>query len=469
MRRQIREFFGRLTWEQRFLLASLVILVAGMAGIGAWITSQIEQGVVHRTAETAAVYVDTAVAPHLQELAASQDISAEQKQQLDALLNSTPLGEQIFAFKVWNRDGRILYANNPALIGQTFPVKPELAEALNGQVAAEISALDAEENVAERARGKPLLEIYSPVHRTGSSDLIAVAEFYQMVDELQADVAETVRQTWLIVGIITIIMYLLLFGFVRVTSNTISRQQTELSAQVNRLQQVLNKNAELDERVRRAAAQSTALNERFLRRISAELHDGPAQDLGLAQLKLDNVLERVEAKQAQGETCVDAPDLETVQQSLQHALQEIRGISSGMGVPELSKLAPSEIVARVVRTHERRTNTRVQVETNALPAQASLPIKITLYRVIQEALTNAFRHAGGIGQRVVVNAQNNVLTIHISDQGPGANGHTKSDDAEHLGIVGMRDRVESLGGTFQINGISGQGTQVIAHLPLIET
>lgn len=468
MRERIKGFFSRFSWEQRFLLASLGILVLGMAGIGAWITSQIEEGVVHRTAETAAVYVDTAVAPHLQELAAAPDLSADQKQQLDALLNNTPLGEQIFAFKVWNGDGRVLYANNPALVGQTFPIKTELAEALNGQVAAEISALDAAENVAERARGKPLLEIYSPVYRAGTGELIAVAEFYQLVDELQADVADTVRQTWFIVGIITALMYVLLFGFVRFASSTISRQQNELSAQVTRLQELLNRNAELDERVRRAAAQSAALNERVLRRISAELHDGPAQDLGLAQLKLDNVLERVETKQAQQEICPEAPDLVSVQQSLQHALQEMRAISSGMGVPELDKLSPQEIVTRVVRTHERRTNTRVELECGTLPAQVSLPAKIALYRVIQEALTNAYRHAQGAGQHVRVNTQNNMLSIRVADAGPGIHGFAADGAAEHLGIIGMRDRVESLGGTFQINSAAGQGTEVAADLPLAE-
>ena len=466
MRTTLNRILDRFTWEQRFLLASLLILILGMAGIGAWITSQIEQGVVHRTAETAAVYVDTAVAPHLQELAAQNEIGAAEKAQLDALLNNTPLGEQIFAFKVWNRDGRVLYANNPDLVGQTFPIKTELAEALAGKVAAEISALDAEENVAERARGKPLLEIYSPVRRAGTDELIAVAEFYQAIDELQTDVAETVRQTWLIVGGITVVMYLLLAGFVRFASTTIARQQTELSAQVMRLQELLHKNAELDERVRRAAAQSATLNERVLRRISAELHDGPAQDLGLAQLKLDNVLETVEVRQTKGQECVEAPDLAMVQDSLQHALREIRAISAGMGVPELSNLSPDEIVTRVVRTHERRTNTRVDLETDALPAQISMPVKIALYRVIQEALTNAYRHAQGTGQSVRVAAQNNVLTIRVSDTGPGINGHAADDTTEHLGVLGMRDRVESLGGTFQIVSQTGQGTQVIAQLPM---
>lgn len=475
MGKQIRNWVRRLTWAERFLLVSLVILVAGMGAIGAWIASRIEENVVQETAETAAVYVDSAVAPYLQNLAASDEIGAQGSQQLDELFRTTRLGEQIPSFKVWTRSGRVVYSTSSDIVGESFPIEGGLARALNGWVDAKIGALDTEENVNERARGKPLLEIYSPVRRAGSDEIIAVAEFYQSVESLQENLAATVRQTWLFVGAVTVGMYLLLAGFVRVASNTIVRQQTELSAQVKRLQQVLDKNAELDERVRRAAAQTTALNERFLRRISAELHDGPAQDLGLALLKLDNVIARSE-EQAEGDGArqgprvreqarLDEQDLNAVKQSLNHALQETRAISSGMGVPQLNNLTPEEIVARVVRTHERRTGTQVKVETEGLPAHVSLPIKITAYRVIQEALNNAYRHAQGIGQGVRVRGGANELTIEISDRGHGTKGDAPKDEGEHLGVDGMRERVESLGGTFEWES-RANGTRVVAHLPL---
>ncbi len=463
MVRKITALLNRLTWAQRFLLASLLILIAGMAAIGAWLASQIEQGVIHRTAETAAVYVDSAVAPSLQSLANGDELDAAGKQKLDELFRTTRLGEQIPSFKVWTRGGRVVYSTSSEIVGDTFPISDELARSLQGEVTAEISALDKAENVSERAQGKPLLEIYSPVRRSGSDEIIAAAEFYQAVDELQNDLAATVQQTWLFVGAVTVGMYLLLAGFVQFASNTIARQQTELSAQVKQLQQVLNENAELDERVRRAAAQTTALNERVLRRISAELHDGPAQDLGLAMLKLDNVMARSEAQVERD--CQEEADLNAVKQSLAHALQEIRNISTGMGVPQLNNLSSQEIVARVVRTHERRTNTNVVVETNALPAQISLPIKITLYRVIQEALNNAYRHAQGVGQRVHVQGNSKELTIEISDQGQGAHEPNVDDESEHLGVAGMRDRVESLGGAFEWHS-SAQCTRVRARLPL---
>lgn len=458
----------RLTWAQRFFLASLVILGVGMAGIGAWVGQQIETGVVHRTAATTALYVDSVVAPELQELAKSDAITPAHQQNLDQLFHATPLGQEIVSFKVWNRDGRILYSTEPANTGRVFPVEGGLARAWLGQVPARLSGLELEENVVERARGKPLLEIYSPVRRAGTQDIIAVAEFYQSADELRAEIANAQWSSWLIVGGATLVMYLLLAGFIQRASTTIARQQDELSAQVERLTQVLAHNAELDERVRRAAARTTALNERFLRRISAELHDGAAQDLGLALLQLDNVIARAEARRATpgGNEEREERDLAGVKDSITHALQEVRSTLTGLGVPHLQPLTLAETMSRVVYAHERRTGTTVQLQLNGLRQQAPLPVKITLYRVIQEALANAYRHAGGAGQAVRASAQDGQVCLEIADAGPGFDERRALDQDEHLGLVGMRERVESLGGTFRVESRSGQGTRVLATVPL---
>jgi signal transduction histidine kinase len=179
--------------------------------------------------------------------------------------------------------------------------------------------------------------------------------------------------------------------------------------------------AELHERVRRAATRTTALNERFLRRISAELHDGPAQDLGLALLRLDHVSQPCEASPSASGQPREEP-LEVVQSSLRRALQELRAILAGLGVPQLAKLSLPETVARVVRAHERRTGTKVAITLGALPDQVPLPVKITLYRVIQEALSNAYRHADGVDQQVRVGCAADILHIEVADGGPGVVG-----------------------------------------------
>src|SRR5205809_555232 len=84
-------------------------------------------------------------------------------------------------------------------------------------------------------------------------------------------------------------IYLLLGGIVRRGGQTIAAQQAELRDKVAQLTALLAQNEALSSRVRTTSARTTALNERFLQRISAELHDGPAQDLAFALLRLDSI------------------------------------------------------------------------------------------------------------------------------------------------------------------------------------
>lgn len=449
------------------MLASLVIIVLGMIGIGWWVGMQIQDGVIHQSASNTALYVASVVEPNIQELASGDTITAEHQAALANLLQDTSLGQQITTLKVWDKDGRVVYASDAGSAGQAFAIDDDLGRALHGWVASGISNLDKPENANDRERGKRRLETYSPVRRIGTNQIIGAVEFYQSVDYLERDIAAAQQRSWLIVGAATLGMLILLGGFVRAASDTIRSQQNELSNQVVRLREVLAQNEELHERVRRAARRTTALNERFLRRISAELHDGPAQDLGLALLRLDHLLPRAErvAYPPVQEAASD-PDFQIVHSSLHHALQEIRDISAGMGLPELEHVSLAETAARAVRAHERRTGAQVTLTLNSLPENAPLPVKITVYRIIQEGLSNAYRHAGGANVRVEVAAEGNMLNLTVSDSGPGIDETPASERDEHLGLVGMRERVESLGGRFRVDSQAGRGTRVIAQLPL---
>ena len=455
------DLLKRLSLAQRFMFASLIILVSGMLGIGWWVGRRIEVGVVHRTAATTALYVDSMITPHVQELAEAQTISPGQTQMLSRLLQDTSLGQQIVVLKIWDANGRIVYSTDPANIGRVFPVEDDLAQAWRGWVAAEISDLSGAENERERQSQPQLLEMYSPVRLSGTDRIIAVAEFYQTVDDLQREISAAQQRSWLVVGAATLVMYLLLAGFVQRASNLIDRQQVALSDQVTRLTELLAQNEKLHERVRRAAVRTTALNERFLRRISAELHDGPVQDLSLALLSLDRL-----AVPAVQPDAAPVEAVETLEGVLRHALQEIRAISAGLGLPQLNDLTLTETITRVVRTHERRTGTSVAVTLTDLPTQATLPVKITVYRLIQEALTNAYRHADGSDQALQVACQSDWLSIVVADSGPGFDTGQTLDWEQHLGLVGMRERVESLGGVFQIESERGGGTRVVARLSL---
>ena len=352
-----------------------------------------------------------------------------------------------------------------------FPPGDELRQAWEGAVTSEISTLDEAENVLERTQNSVLLETYSPVRMGDSDRIIAVAEFYQAVGGLQDDIAAAQRRVWLVVGLAMGGIYLLLAGFVGRASDTIEQQRDALSAQVAQLTDLLAQNAALHDRVRRAAARTTALNERVLRRISADLHDGPVQDLGLALLRLDHAL----ARETVGEKSDEKPsfseetrflvdDLEVIQSSLQRALGEIRALSAGLGVPHLNRLTLPQTMARAVRVHEGRTGTTVAIDLDGTPERASLPVKITLYRLVQEALSNATRHAGGVGQAVALCYDAGRLHIEVSDAGPGFVDGGAAEWDKHLGLVGMRERVESLGGNFRVASAPGRGTKIIADL-----
>ena len=162
-------------------------------------------------------------------------------------------------------------------------------QALHGEVTADVGQAEGGPALPEEIAQRDLIEIYSPVRDRDSGQVIAAAEFYYATDDLGGDIAAAQWRSWMVVGGATLLIYLLLATFIHRVSNTIRRQQQALTAQVTQLQDVIQQNQDLHERVRGAAARTAALNERVLRRLSAELHDGPAQEISLSLLRLDHV------------------------------------------------------------------------------------------------------------------------------------------------------------------------------------
>jgi len=461
-----RIFRRQLSLAQQYMLASFLVLVCCTIGIGWWVGREIENGVVNETSVTTALYMNSFVAPLVQELADGGEISEEKVKRLDALIMKTPLGRSVVSFKIWNRDGRIVYSVNKDIVGKVFEIGENAQRAWGGTVATEVSRLVDEEHVDVQRFGDHLIETYSPIWREDSDDIIAVAEFYQTVDHLEAQIHSSRFYGWLTLALAALAVYLVLAGIVRRGSETIARQQRQLSEKVQQLTGLLAQNRHLSERVRRAASGTTARNENVLRRISAELHDGPAQALGLAVLRLDAVTEHMAGCACDKQTLRQAnADLATIQSSVHDALEEIRKLSTGLILPELDELKLHETVTRVVRGHELRSNTKVALSVNGIPDDAPLPLKITIYRVVQEALNNAYRHAGGKDQRVQIDYVDGRLLVDVYDDGPGFDPDSPLVQNGHLGLQGMRQRVESMGGTFEIDSAPGRGTRIHAELP----
>jgi len=437
-----------------------------MLVVGTWISKELESGHIDHLGSLTSLYMESFVSPHVQSLSSNAQPDQVDRIALDGLLSRTPLGRQVVAFKLWAPDGRILYSTDPALIGRKFEVKPALASAFAGKVHSEITDLSDPDNELERERWSRLIETYAPLRAWNTGTIIAVSEFYQTTDAVEQEVHAARLRSWLMVSTATVVIFLLLAGLIRRASNTIDAQQGELREKVAQLTTLLSQNEQLHERVRRAAARTTALNERFLHRIAADLHDGPGQGLALALMRMEtlaDVCSACAAAIANDRSVAD--EFRTLQSALQGALHDLRAISGGLHLPEIEQFTLAETASRAVRDYERTAGLKVALIVDGVPQEAPLPVKITLFRLLQESLANGFRHGGGVDQRVSLNARDGQLLVEVTDGGKGFDPGT-TDAVGHIGLAGMRERVEILGGTFSVRSAPDQGTVIQATLPM---
>lgn len=456
------DYWRRLGLTGRFTLVAAIVVGITMAVLGRWAGDRIESSVIRNTASAAALYMDRFVEPHIQDLATGDNLKPDAMAALSRIMQSGPFKEQVVGVKVWRSDGTILYSNDASLIGKREPISDALAKALGGSVAAEFDHLDDEENVIERGLRTPLLEIYSPMRETNTDRVIGVAEFYQRGDALSRELLMARLEGYAVVGGLSLLMLGALIGIVRQGSLTITSHEVALSAKIRDLSKSLALNRELRARVADANRRATESNERFLRRVSAELHDGPVQLLGLALLRLDGLRPLAEAapKDRAGEA------LEVIRDALRDALGEIRGLAQGFALPELEELSFVEAVDLAVANHERRSGTAVRTSFSEALPHIPGSLKICAYRFVQEGLNNAFRHANGVGQKVDVHWDGVKLAIEVTDAGPGLTDTSQAPENRGLGLAGLRDRIESLGGTMLAAAVPGGGTRLQACFTL---
>ncbi len=448
-----RRNWTALTLSRQFALAGGLVILVGMIVVGTWVSRQIEEGVTKNTGIATALYVDSFISPLAQELANSKTLSIGPIRALDEAFLESPLGKRLLTVKIWKKGGVIAYSTNYDLIGQKFAPTDKLKAAWNGEVAVGFDDLGDEEDADERAHGIPLLEIYSPIRAPWTGEIIAVAEFYENATELQASLASARFKSAIVFAGVALTMALMLMGIVHRGSQTIDKQGEELRVQLREATRASEQNQRLKERVQRASERVAELNEQYLNRTGAELHDGPAQLLALASLRIDS-LRKTTSEEKRTE------EIDIIKGALDDAMTDIRNLCRGLTLPDIAELSIQEIVQRVAHTHQERTNTDVEIEGDDVAIPAAHSIKICVYRFVQEALNNAWQHANGIDQQVgySFNKETQSLTIKVRDGGKGFS-QTKSDNSTGgLGLVGLRERIGSVGGELNIITKDGEGT-----------
>ncbi len=229
-----------------------------------------------------------------------------------------------------------------------------------------------------------------------------------------------------------------------------------------------NHEASVEEKI--AGRRMLAVTEEELQRIVLDVHDGPVQKL-FAALSQVNLLQRQIRNVNQADPVLFTKGLARIALLLEDSLTEIRTFLGTFRPPEFAKRDLLSVLEGLIIQFETNTGNRVKFTVDSeLPAVA-LPVKIALYRILQEALSNGFRHAEVKEQSVRLWCEGETICLEVSDQGVGFNppplsGPSATEREEHVGLRGMRERVALVGGTFELRSQPGHGTRVTVRVPI---
>ena len=352
---------------------------------------------------------------------------------VDRLVQERVLGERVVRVKIWTADGRIVYSDEPRLLGARHRLgEDERAALRTGAAEAELSDLDRPENRFERGQGE-LYEVYTRVRTPDGTPLLF--ETYQRASALVA----SGRDVWLPFAV-PLLVGLLLLWLVQVPlawrlARRLRRAQDEREALLVR-------------------AVEASANER--RRIAADLHDGPVQDLAGVSYSLDAAAR-------------SAPELaDTLRGSAattRAALRQLRSLLVEIHPPNLRsaglEAALSDLLAPLAAAG---AETHLDVEDGlALEADAERLV----FRAAGEALRNAQRHGRPSSVRVRVAGENGNVRLEVSDDGigfaPAERGRRRAEG--HLGLALLEDLADGAGGRLDVRSAPGEGTTVVLEVP----
>ncbi len=443
---------GSWSLTRQFAVTGGAIMLLAMIVEGLFTAEVVSRNTIDRKAATTALFMDSFLSPLGGQLAAGDVLPAEEQAKLDRLLGKHDFESRFPHLDLWKEGGLIAYSRSPDLIGRTFAPPAGLVAALAGEVSARYTDLEAAEHTVRGITSR-YLEIYVPIREQHTGRIVAVAEIHEVTEPLEQRLLWLRLNSWLArIGATALIMAGL-FWIVYRGNRIIMTQQRQLCERMSEVERTSRHNRILRERIQCASGRVSELNERYLRGVGADLHDGPAQLIGLAALKVEHVrLATTTAEREKESQALDA--------FLADALRDIRCIARGLMLPEIEGLPLQAVIARAARVHEQRTKTAVTVHCGNIPL--SLPYSVTMcaYRFVQEGLNNAYRHAGGKDQSVTCKLEDGILSLAVEDGGAATVLLRPAGPDSGLGLVGLRERVESLGGTFRMGKVPEGGTRI---------
>jgi two-component system NarL family sensor kinase len=201
------------------------------------------------------------------------------------------------------------------------------------------------------------------------------------------------------------------------------------------------------------------------RRLSRELHDGLGQMLTHLKLQTQQCLGEVAASGKVEQLGEGWQRMQQLPNLLSEALQEVRSVCRAMRPSILDDVGVVAAIAALCRNvMHSAAGLQIEMEFSVSEPEIPEPVKITLYRIVQEALTNCIKYAEADSIRVFLGKVRGDLVLNIKDNGKGFD--VKSGMGNGIGLISMRERAQAQQGMFSITSTSASGTQIQVSIPL---
>ncbi len=194
-------------------------------------------------------------------------------------------------------------------------------------------------------------------------------------------------------------------------------------------------------------------------RLARELHDSMTQNLFSLTLTAEAASELVHADPARAEAEIDR-----IRALARDTQAELRSLIFELRPPQLEADGLVATIRKDLEVLGRAHGLKADLRVHGTPELDST-VEVELYRIVQEALNNALRHAKADTVEVELDAREGVITIIVRDDGVGFDPSARAIRERRLGLTSMRERAERLGGTFRVESSPGAGTTVSVEVP----
>lgn len=260
-----------------------------------------------------------------------------------------------------------------------------------------------------------------------------------------------------------------MLGWLRATAagkDDLTDAQVELITTVAQQARVAIENARLyrqrQESLQSYARQVTQAQEDERLRIARELHDETAQELVLLSRKLEELKSRVGSDHVQ--------DINALLTMTRGTIQTVRRYSRDLRPSVLDDLGLRAAIEMVVEETGRRLPKGARLQVTGKERRLDGPLELALFRIAQEALRNVEKHAGATAASVELDFGADEITLAITDDGRGFSPAKNMQDlirSGKLGLVGMRERAELVGGTLELRSDGERGTRVAVRVKTV--